>query len=398
MFFILLLSAATTAAEPEIVNIQLYTGSDQTSLPVLDINSSGTYLTIEFDVVSSTMPMLSLVFRLCDRNWNVYDNPFLELPLAGKSTGLDLDYLPSSVSEADYHYKGTFPGNERDLSFPYEGKWKCFITDAIDTSRVYAAVGFYVVNSLFPVSVNVEREVRSDKSYFPSDLARTLNITTSFTKPFDLPQQNVMGVEYVENHKINQAVFVDRNNSTARSFFSWNGSDRFSFELREVMPGNEYRQTDIRSINRYTGKSGRAQFDGVETSRFYRLGKPDNNGGMKQLNYELVDAEYLNITFELTLPSDLSGDVFLAGAFNNWQLLEDYLLKKNGSRYSLTIPLKRGIYDYQYILEQDGGYDWYILEGNFFETVNSYYAFVFYNDPQNGGWDRIVAYTAFTNQ
>ena len=63
----------------------------------------------------------------------------------------------------------------------------------------------------------------------------------------------------------------------------------------------------------------------------------------------------------------------------------------------MTIPLKRGIYDYQYVTGEITGntvedIDWYTLEGNSWETTNFYYVFLYYNDTDLGGYDHIIGY------
>jgi hypothetical protein len=61
--------------------------------------------------------------------------------------------------------------------------------------------------------------------------------------------------------------------------------------------------------------------------------------------------------------------------------------------------LKRGIYDYQYVI----GYfdkakndvvvlDWIELEGNDWKTGNLYQIVVYYRDPNFGGFDRIIGF------
>ena len=90
-------------------------------------------------------------------------------------------------------------------------------------------------------------------------------------------------------------------------------------------------------------------------------------------------------------------DIFLVGAFNNWQVLPEYKMNQQGGVYSITIPLKRGIYDYQYATGSISGntvkdIDWYVLEGNSWETSNYYYVFLYYNDPDLGGYDHIIGY------
>ncbi|HAM10712.1 MAG TPA: hypothetical protein DCP74_10665 [Bacteroidales bacterium] len=66
--------------------------------------------------------------------------------------------------------------------------------------------------------------------------------------------------------------------------------------------------------------------------------------------------------------------------------------------YTKTIELKRGAYDYQYVvadvingvIKND---DWLLLEGNTWETSNVYHVFLYYKDPNYGGYDRIIGYS-----
>ena len=67
------------------------------------------------------------------------------------------------------------------------------------------------------------------------------------------------------------------------------------------------------------------------------------------------------------------------------------------------MSLKRGVYDYQYVTGyvQDGkveGQNWTFLEGNDWGATNTYYVFVYYNDPNYGGYDRIIAYNKITSK
>ena len=71
--------------------------------------------------------------------------------------------------------------------------------------------------------------------------------------------------------------------------------------------------------------------------------------------------------------------------------------------YSITIPLKRGIYDYQYVVADvmDGEIsdtDWLILEGNTWVNTKEYDIFLYYNDPDFGGYERIIGYSRITSK
>ncbi len=86
------------------------------------------------------------------------------------------------------------------------------------------------------------------------------------------------------------------------------------------------------------------------------------------------------------------------GAFNDWKLSESYKMNFNGDHFELQLQLKSGVYDYQYVVA-NGDYsevanqDWYILEGNDWQTNNIYNIFLWYRDQEYGGYDRIIGYS-----
>jgi hypothetical protein len=68
-----------------------------------------------------------------------------------------------------------------------------------------------------------------------------------------------------------------------------------------------------------------------------------------------------------------------------------------GGVYNKTIEIKRGAYDYQYaaadvVSNNTKNENWIVLEGNFWETENLYHIFIYYHDPNYGGYDRIIGY------
>jgi len=49
--------------------------------------------------------------------------------------------------------------------------------------------------------------------------------------------------------------------------------------IRDIKPGNEYRETDLRSTSKFQSGNVKAQFDGIEYPRFDKFGTRDLNGG-----------------------------------------------------------------------------------------------------------------------
>ncbi|MCU7496807.1 MAG: hypothetical protein HF314_05115 [Ignavibacteria bacterium] len=397
--FVLFASDSFAEELRSILSLKAYTNRDETTLPVLLYDESGSdLLTIEFDVDADHAPSLSIVFKFCDKNWVPYTNLFLTNTGQNIARNLDFEVLPVTVREAKYHFKGSFPDEYGYVDFPFSGKWRYFITDSQDTSKVYASGKFFALHPIMPANCTIKQEFLEDKNYFPSDLARVFNLTTDFNLPEELFPFYIENVEIIENHKIDYPYTVERTeDNTLNRYYSWDGNKKFSFTSKELRPGNEYRQTDLRNYNIFNSKNVNAQFDGIETSRFFKNGKNDLNGGSILTRYKDENAVYMNVTFRLRPPEDYAKKIFLVGPFSNWDVLPENEMTENDGLFTETLMLKRGVYDYQYVLAylDDGkisGIDWVTLEGNSFATGNIYHVFIYYADPDKGGYDRIIGY------
>ncbi|MCX6149297.1 MAG: glycogen-binding domain-containing protein [Ignavibacteriales bacterium] len=394
LFFIL--NLFSIEAQTEIKSLKVYAGSSQDSIPIIDGQKNS--LTIEFDVKSVGEPMFNIIFKFCDRDWNPYNNLFLS------NTGYNTvfqhqmfyEVLPPQIKEVDFHYKGSFPNDRSSVDFPFSGKWKFYVTESNDTSKVYAVGKFIVVNNLIEVSAKIKNETL-EKIYFPTDLGRIFQLDLELNLPENYFPSNVQGIEIIENQKIEYPYYVDRKgNSDLRAYY-WNGSNKFSFMSKEIRPGNSYRQVDLRNTTINMAKQVYAQFDGVETSRFFVSPGKDLHGGSLVAKYSDQFATYLDVTFRLRPPAEINSKIFLVGSFNNWQVLPEYEMQNSGGLFTTTVQIKRGIYDYQYVTADlnDGkisNIDWYILEGNNWNTKNYYSIFLWYSEPDKGGYDRIIGY------
>ena len=380
-----------------IKSLRVYSETE-TSFPILTpLEDDNKKLTIEFDIDSDVLPNLNIVFKYCDKNWIPYDNLFLVNNGKNIEHDLDFEILPFTCEDARYRYKGFFPNEDDFVDFPFSGKWMFYITGIQDTSKVYASGKFYVVYNDLNINVNLKKEMLEEKSYSPLEIGRIINLTSSFDLPEELFPNFIDQIEIIQNKKISSPIIVDRTFNTNTRQYSWNADRKFSFTARDIYPGNEYRQTDIRDINKFNSKDVSAQFSGFELSRFYKLGRRDLNGSYLLTNYKNDFATYLNVNFRNKPPEEFLGDIFLVGSFNDWQLSPKYKLENDDGIFAKTIQLKRGIYDYQYVT----GYinnglikdeNWIYLEGNFWETSNEYHVFLYYRDPNYGGYDRIIGF------
>lgn len=395
LFIFFIIETTSFAQESIVKNLRTYSIVSEIGFPIISDQSSA--IIIEFDAQSNFIPDMNIVFRYCDKNWKPVDNIFLLN--TGKSIFYSIGFtkLPYTVSDADYHFQKSFPDAEGLVSFPFDGKWRYYITDSQDTTNVFADGKFIVASSSVPLAVSVKNEELEDKVYFPADLKKIFNITTSFTLPDELFPNYVNFVEIIENRKIEYPVIIDKKFNTNVRQYYWDGNRKFTFTARDIRPGNEYRQTDLRNTNKYISNNVKAQFDGIELSRFFIQGEPDYNGGSQLTKFSDEYATYLNVKFAIRTPEDFGGDVFLVGAFNNWKLSADYKMLNEGGRFTKSISLKRGAYDYQYVTAdiingEIKNANWQYLEGNSWATSNEYYIFLYYTDPNFGGYDKIIGY------
>ena len=386
----------------EIKSLNVYTTDNQTSLPVL---TGGNRLVIEFDVQGDFIPNMNVVFRFCDKGWMPTKNVFLFNSQYSAAYFLDFEELPiMAVDDARYHHKSVYPDDRDQVQFPFSGKWRFYLTDTQDTSIVYATGKFFVVRDDVNISVRIKRDELEDKSYWPVELAKAINVTTDFYLPDEFYPSFVDRIEIIDNQRVYYPIEINRNTNTLFRFYKWDANRSFTFTARDIPAGNEFRQVDIRNNNLFSTKDVRAQLDGLEYSRFFLNPlKKDLNGGKIYAIYKDEFSTYLNVTFSIRPPEEVHSNVFLVGAFNDWKLSKDYYMNESGGVYSITILLKRGIYDYQYVVaDLENGEvvnpDWLILEGNTWLNLKEYDIFLYYNEQDKGGYERIIGYKRVRNQ
>jgi len=178
------------------------------------------------------------------------------------------------------------------------------------------------------------------------------------------------------------------------------------FKIRNVPPGNEYRRLDIGSVRFYPNGLPVRLKEGADLSRYQWQGKIDANGAAKLAPFMGANSDYLDVMFRLELPAPNEKNIFLVGAFNQWQPTIGYEMKLDslGKLYTLHKWIRRGVYDFQYVVGSVDpatgdivDQDWLALEGNDWRTINRYTALVYYHDDRFGGFDRIVGSTIAKN-
>ncbi|MCF6359065.1 MAG: DUF5103 domain-containing protein, partial [Draconibacterium sp.] len=176
--------------------------------------------------------------------------------------------------------------------------------------------------------------------------------------------------------------------------------------------GNEFRYFDIRT-NRIPGENVLStdyhrpyyhktlMTDEVRANKkFFQYKEMNGKYVIESQDPEVQDfdteCDYVFTHFSLPLESILlGGSVNVFGALTGWNANKGNEMTWNfeTSQYELTLLLKQGYYNYQYVYVEQGSTvaDNKNIEGSFWETENDYQIFVYYKSF-SGHYDRLVGY------
>lgn len=169
--------------------------------------------------------------------------------------------------------------------------------------------------------------------------------------------------------------------------------------------GNEYRFIDLRTVIN-TGQN-LARIDrtmkpytayvGIDKSRQYdRYSQyPDFNGNFVIMNYDYTlqySENYIKTIFTLATGKKMEGAVHLQGKLINNPFSKESEMQYDSAKqeYRKELLLKQGWYNYQYVIAK-GNKKSNLLEGDHFETENTYEVLVYYKSLQPKA-DLLVGY------
>jgi len=327
----------------------------------------------------------------CDMNWEPTLSEFINDPflMRGRKP------VPSSDAAAGirsyrWTYATSIPSGAGLEPFRYSGNYIASIVD-IETETIVATFRFAVAERAENAVLSVRRR-RLGMKISPWDEAHAVTMRVDEnslgSEQDDVYLQLVRVVDVYRNREWETPVRIDLNRLTPATWVEGLGTSRLSFTAGAIMPGNEYRVLDIRNVEKYPASSVLRSQDGADVSRFFAASSNDHNGA-SVISGSRSYADYERFEFQLWWDADDRAlPVYVVGDFNGWTKSPAWRLVEYGEegRFSLTALLKRGRYDYQYVV----GDDPIVLEGNSWKTRNLYTGLVYYTDARLGGYDRIL--------
>lgn len=374
-----------------------------TTLPIIDLNTEGS-LTLKFDDMEGGGNLYTYEIIHCTKDWQRSDIEKIEY-----LDGFDNEEIESIAFAAgtiyDYtHYKITIP-NE-DVRWTISGNYLLVIYEGDDSDRIPVITRrFMVVEPMVGIGGTVESpySVTKLKTHHRIEIKAFLNEGVTINDP-------VVELEAVvlQNGRWDNAIFGLAPMFQARDQINWDRTDQV------LLPAlKEFRNFDIRSFKytsdfvhsidlRKNGNDVLLELAGKRTYRNY-ISDIDANGRFILTNSERsepdISSDYANVIFSLESGYIFDKEVYVMGAFTDWQLREEFKLEYDEDRkmYLGKALLKQGYYDYMYVTKDRSGFiDCEELEGSWFETENDYTLLLYYS--QFGSeYDRLVGSTTINS-
>jgi len=377
---------------PEINGLQVNTNGNPAINPIIKLKS-GDYINISFDRVSEDS-FNRLRYRIvhCDAYWNpstsISDIDYLD----GFNDNLIENYNPSVNTTVDYtHFNLKIPN--RDAGVKLSGNYAVEVYEEGYPQDVLLAACFSVVDPILSIAPIVSSNTDIDFNKNHQQLSFTLhhqgvNIRDPRSELFVFAlQNNRLDTErskimptYINPNKIiyehNKALIFEAGNEYRRfetSSYRYNGMNVGHIEYNR--PGY--------TMDIVTDKIRAYSYDQDQNGRYFiRSNESDKYN---------TEADFFTTRFTLAVDNPLNEDVYINGDFTYNTFSDKYKMKydPNNKVYHISLLLKQGLYNYQYLTRDGKNFSTAKIEGNYFETENEYTIYVYYR-PTGQRYDSLV--------
>jgi hypothetical protein len=382
---------------PAIKSVQCYNSSKEGSFPLITLNS-GEQITLAFDDLTSNSRQYYYTIQHCEADWILSNMSPVEY-LQGFTEDRILNYAYASGTLQKYiHYEVKLPN--QNIAPKYSGNYLLRVYEDGNQSQPVLTRRIYVVSP----KVNILAQVvpSNDIQLRPSH--QKINFEVDYGSLYVQNPATDLKPMVMQNARPETATF------TAQPF-QIRGNQLLYADLNtnDFQGSNEFRLIDLRTLKLNSQQVAKIYRDTANTVMLlndYARNQPayifqyDDNGNFFIRNADghdpNIDADYAQVYFSLAAnKTNQQGDAYIIGKFNNYQLNTDSKLDFDPARnrFYTHIPLKQGIYDYQYVWvdKATGRPDYTSLEGSHFETENDYQLLVYYH-PAGARWDELVGY------
>ena len=370
--------------------------------PVLVLGSEDRLL-LRFDVMGAEPDNYRYRIQHCDSHWQVDDMEPNEY-ISGFEEGPIENYSSSFTTLTDYvHYYQYIPSQYGQLLVSGNYVLTVVLQDATDS--VLLTRRFCVTEGSVKVDAAVTVPYDNEAIFQRREVDVAVDNNRDYTGMLLPPQLNpaYFRVAVQQNGRLDNMRELE---------FSGYERGALCYRNRKAnvfWGGNSFRYFDISNIRTamynvyHIEEYGREWFALLkpleDRSRGHYVAEQTLNGGMKvnvwDRNNKQTEADYVQVNF--TLPMEypyMNGNVYVVGDLTQWHMDEHSRMEYRPEKkaYTLRLQLKQGYYAYQLLFVPKGETEGLTatLEGDHYETPNSYTVYVYYRAPSDR-YDRLVA-------
>jgi hypothetical protein len=381
--------------QPDIKTVLLYSDLDDYAYPIL-IQSAAEHLVLSFDQLQGVNENYSFTMVLCNSAWepvNLQPNEYL----TGNSSEQITNYTFSSGTFQKFvHYTTSFP--TESMNVKYAGNYILKVFRNFNPEDIALTRRCYILNSKTNITSKVHQPTNIDLRYTNQEADIEIDASNAvIPSPYTDAKLSIL-----QNGRYDNAI----TNLTPKYI---NGNSyNYDYEDGNLFSGgNEFRAFDTRNI-KSVGQN--VSTKKIDTAIHITLKTDEARGAQQHLSLKDFNGNFIITNFTASSPNLLEytyvsftlnsfsmtpvNNLYVLGAFNNWQPSEEYRMIYNDSRkiYQCTAFMKQGYYNYAYYyLNESNKLDNTLTEGNHFETENDYYIF-FYQRNYTYNFDELIGY------
>jgi len=390
--------------DDNIQTVLLYRDGDQLNEPVIRLNTDDK-LRLSFDDFSDESYLFKYTLIHCNEYWEPSNLSQIEYLDGYFEDEINKYYFSFNAIPGYIHYSQLIPSPNMRIKLSGNYILKVYLEDPSEANVLFTK-RFYVVEQL----VNVDASI----PYYPKDLMYTrkkqqIDLAISTPDLFNAEPLQRISLTIRQNGRWDNAKMGIKATSVLMNELQYHYPNGIVFD-----GGNEFRNFDMKSFQYQSMYIKRivSEKDGyivILHDDYSKVNKPyatiaDING--KKLirarsdQVTMIEGEYAMVQFTLKHPKIANADVYILGALNSWQLDEKSRMNYSSSakQYYCDMLLKQGYYDYAYVVVPQGSTegDITVIEGDHWETKNSYTVIVYYRDIVPA-YDRIIGYQTFSS-
>lgn len=373
--------------KPNIKTVQLFQYGNQQGLPIYTLNS-GDQLQLGFDDMEGSLKNYYYTYVLCDYNWQPVNlNPFDYIK--GFTQNRISNYRYSSIAFTRYtHYQAILP--DRNSATPTRsGNYLLKVFLDGDTAKLVFTKRMYVLDQKANISAEVKQPFTPQ--LFSTHQRIKFSASIKDINSFSAAQQ--IKAVILQNNRWDIA-----QKDILPTFVRGNTLQYDSENIGIFEGTKEWRWLDLRSFRLQSDRVAKANYNKTSTEIFLKpdgdrradryVYFPDYNGMYNISTYETINplwqGDYATVNFSFVTPSRLAytnQDIYLFGGFTGYAISDKWKMIFNEEKqvYETNAFLKQGYYNYSYVLKDRGNAGKITaLEGNYWETENSYTILIYY--------------------